>query len=405
MKSSLVRTLSLRFLQKKANSPLLNFTSFVSVVGIALGVAALSTVMAVMDGFETTMEKLITETSGHFIVASVEGSIETPEAAERSIKETLGSELKSITPFVGSQVMLVSNSKVNASYLEGISVPSARQKKTLIDGKWPVENSETPELALGYLIAEKLGVKPGSLIGVVSPFSERYGDRLRPRTQRFRVSGVMKLGMYNYDKRMAYTSEGAARAFFKMPTQVSGFRVTTQDPLTSYQWANVLTKALDYPLHAKDWSRLFPNLFSAVKLEKAVMFLILVFIVLVASFNIISTLVMVSKEKSPEIAIMMAMGASRSLIKSVFIRMGTTLGFVGVCLGLLLSGVLVFLIKTLPIVKLHPDIYYISELPAEIRVSNLLLVSGVTLFICWGASLFPALRTSKLSPTEELRYD
>jgi lipoprotein-releasing system permease protein len=395
-----------RFLTSSAKSTFLNFISWVTIVGIALGVAALIVVMAVMDGFESTIEGLITEASGHFIVTSAEGPVRTPDILRKQIELSVGPQITRMEPFIGSSVMLTTKGKVNAAYLEGLEEKDLKTRAYLKKGRWPSAKPGSPmEIAIGYLVARKLGVEVGDWIGVLSPFGVRDGESLQPRSMRFKVTGIISLGMYDYDKRLAYTTWDAAEEFFYMEGKISGFRAVTKDPLTSYEHARHLRKSIEYPYVIKDWSRLHPNLFRAVKIEKKMMFIILMFIILVAVFNVVSTLVMMSSEKAREIAILSAMGARHKGIGRIFLKVGSFIGVSGTFLGLIIATILIFIIRNYDLVELHADIYYISHLPAEARLSSTVLVCILSIVISVIASVIPALRASSVSPATELKYE
>jgi lipoprotein-releasing system permease protein len=429
---SIEQRIAKRFVAAKNTTKFLNFTTWITVLGIALGATSLMTVLAVMDGFESSLEEVITKVRSHFTVSSVDGVLAEPDLVEGRVRQVLGDDIKNLTPYIGSSVMFARLGRVKAGFLEGSTLDSGPEsmRSFLIKGRFPKadlrnsslqeegsgnetrsinerdrETSTIPEIVLGYYLVRELDLRLGDLVSVIRPSGGGSVDGLTPYSENFRLVGVLRLGMYQYDSKIAVTTVTAAKNFFQMGNAVSGLRALTADAFSSRDQVSRLRGALTFPLSVKDWSDFHPNLFSAIQLERKVMFTILIFIILVASFNVVSTLVMLTQEKSREIAILKAMGASNWRIMSIFLRIAVSIGLWGFLGGLLVSAGLVALIERFPLISLHEEIYSLSTLPAELRFTNVILVGVCSVLICGVAAFIPAWIASKKMPAEELQHD
>jgi len=226
-----------------------------------------------------------------------------------------------------------------------------------------------------------------------------------PRVARFRVSGIFESGMYEYDSSFAYVSLAAAGRLLGTSGGVTGIEVKVRDIYRAGAVASRIRERLGYPYWAKDWMQSNRNLFSALKLEKAVMFIILALIVMVAAFNIISTLIMVVMDKTKDIAILMTMGATRRTVRRIFALEGMLIGIVGTVGGTLLGGILCLLLARYRFIRLPSDVYYISTLPVDLSPGILLLVGASSVLICFLATFYPSRQASRIDPAEAIRYE
>jgi lipoprotein-releasing system permease protein len=264
----------------------------------------------------------------------------------------------------------------------------------------------TPGIILGNELARNLGVSQGEPVTVISPLGRLTPLGQVPRSQTFRVTGIFDSGMYEYDSTIVYVSLWAAQRFLGIGNRVTGIEVRVADIYEADRVAKAIGKALGgYPYWSRDWMRMNKNLFSALKLEKIVMFIILTLIILVAAFNIVGTLIMVVLEKTRDIAILKSMGATGRSIMKIFMIEGAVIGLVGTILGLLGGFTLCELLATYKFIELPQDVYYISTLPVKMDPVDVALIAVAAMVISLVATLYPAWQASRLDPAEAIRYE
>ncbi|HSB06983.1 MAG TPA: lipoprotein-releasing ABC transporter permease subunit [Thermodesulfobacteriota bacterium] len=412
--------IGLRYLKAKRKQTFISIITVISIAGVMVGVMALIVVLSVMSGFEKTLKEKILGTQAHLVVlkASQDGMDHYQEVTKK-IGEVTG--VLSAAPFIFSQVMLSSGSNVSGVVLKGID-PDQEGKVTelannLKAGKLQdlrdVQTGDPPGIILGAELAKHLSTAPGDTIQVISPLGTMTPMGMMPKMKRFRVLGIFHSGMYEYDNTMAYISIESAQKFFGMEDQVTGIEVKTADIYKVKEIGTEIRRKLGFPFWTKDWMEMNRNLFSALRLEKIAMFIILVLIVLVAAFNIISTLIMVVMEKNKDIAILKSMGASSKGILKIFMIEGLVIGIVGTTLGALLGLLAAFnLEKITGFVEnlfgfkiLASDVYYIDKLPSQVNPLDVWMITVTSILISLLATLYPSWRASKLDPAEALRYE
>ena len=317
--------------------------------------------------------------------------------------------MTAISPYVYSEVMLAKGARVSGSMIEGIesSVTTATDlQRHLTRGEMPEAglDGRLPTILLGSTLAEGLGAKIGDELTVISPFFEK--DALQPRSRKFKVGGILTTGMYEYDSKYSMVHATEARDFFGLPLHsASALKVKTSDADRSAQTVEKLEKELGYPYRARDWTELNRNLLYAVKLQKAVIFVILTAIIVVAAFNIMSTLMMMMSEKKKEMSILKAMGLSPRSSASVFLRVGLLIGLSGAAAGITLGLLLCLTLAKTRFITLPPDVYFISFLPVEVQAPTLALIAGCAVVVALLATLYPSYRVASESPVEGLRYE
>jgi len=262
-----------------------------------------------------------------------------------------------------------------------------------------------PGILLGKELAGNLGVSIGDVVEILVPGGNVTPLGTFPRVTRFRVGGISESGMYEYDATFAYVSFPEAGKLLGMDERGTGIEVKVADVYAAGTVAARIRSALGPPFWTKDWMQSNRNLFSALRLEKVVMFIILVLIVMVAAFNIISTLIMIVMEKTRDIAVLMTMGATRKTILRVFALEGLLIGVVGTGLGTALGMLLCDLLRRYQFIRLPSDVYYISTLPVLLDPVNILLVSGSSVLICFLATLYPSVQAARIDPAEAIRYE
>jgi len=404
--------IALRHLLGRRKQVFISLISMISIMGIALGVMALVVVIAVMSGFEKELKKKILGNTAHIMVMKYGGGISNYQELTATIGEI--DEVIEAAPFILSQAMLTHGRQVNGAGIRGIDQNHDPLRKKLegmlVDGHFFSARDEkqnlAPEIILGSELAKNLGVKPGSNLRLVAPSGTPTPLGLVPRMQRFTVVGTYTSGMYQYDSALAYTTLAAAQRFFALPGQVSGIAVEIEKLYESGAVAEKIRQKLPYPYWARDWISMNRNLFSALKLERITMFIILALIIMVAAFGIISTLIMVVMEKHKEIAILKTMGLSALRVMRVFIWEGMIIGFTGTFLGLLGSLILCEILKRYDFITLPGDVYYFeTSLPVDLQMFHLIATASLSLALSFVATLYPSYRASRLLPAEALRYE
>ncbi len=417
--------IGLRYLRAKRRHRTISLNTFVSVAGITLGVAALIGTLGIMTGFKEDLQAKILGTTAHIIVQDrTKDGIADYDAQVKRIEEV--PRVVAATPFVLRQVLLTSQTGVQGIILRGID-PEREARvtdlaknlrggdllglNTPVKVTQPVEGGQTgdtevitrPGIILGKELSLRLGAFIGDTVNVVSPVGSISAVGMIPKIRSFAVVGIFESGMYEYDSSLAYIALDEAQKFFNMGPMVTGIEVKVTDIFRAGEIARTIEQTLGFPYWARDWMQLNRNLFSALKLEKTMMFLLLVLITIVASFNIVSTLTMIVTEKQREIAILKAMGATRKAIMRIFMLNGLIIGLTGTVIGVPLGYAFLWLIQTYW--TFDPTVYYISRIPVHVQAVDVLLVAGSAILISFAATLYPSWQAGKLDPAAALRYE
>jgi lipoprotein-releasing system permease protein len=413
---------SIRHLKVKKSQKFIALNTWISIGGVALGVMALIVVIAVMTGFGKDLRDKILGTNSHIVVTNINrvGMTGYGEIIEK-IQSIDGVEAAS--PFIMNQVMLTFGDSVSGVIVRGVDPKIEaevsdlgkyiiRGELSFLDEALSRQNSRARArsgIILGKELARKMGVVLEDVVSVISPTSRMTPVGLIPKMKLFRVVGIFESGMYEYDSNLSFISI----KFFSMKDKVTGIEVRVKEIDEANVVARAIQETLGFPYFARDWMRMNRNLFSALRMEKIVMFVILILIILVAAFNIVSTLFMVVMEKTKEIAILKSMGATSKSIMKVFTLQGLIIGLTGTFLGCIGGftivpniNEIVGVIESLFGVTAFPsDIYYLDKLPSEIQYMDSILIVIFSIAICFLASLYPAWRAAKLNPVDGLRYE
>ncbi|TFG35442.1 MAG: lipoprotein-releasing ABC transporter permease subunit [Nitrospirales bacterium] len=399
-----------RYLKSKKKQKGISVNTVISTGGVAVGVMALLVVLSVMSAFHEDLQKKILGVNAHVVILDYGGVLQGYEGVIEKIKGD--QDIASSAPFVMGQVMVSYGKRAHGVFLRGIS-PELEKKTTDIE-RFMKEGSlesliqqkeETPGIVIGKELAASIGVFKGDVITLLSPVGRIGPLGMLPKVRQFRVTGIFEVGMFEYDSNLVLTDLRAAQEFFDMKNAVTGIQLRLADIYKAPAVRERLEKELSFPFYAKDWMQMNRNLFSALKLEKFAMFVILILIILVASFNIVSTLIMNVIEKKREIAILKTMGATDRSIMSIFMLQGLLIGLVGTTIGVTGGYLLCYVLNTYEIIKLPADVYYLSHLPVKTKFSDFLTVSLSAIVISFFATLYPAWQAAKMDPVEPLRYE
>ncbi len=400
-----------KYLLAKRKQTFISIITFISIGGVTVGVMALIIVLAVMSGFERELKERILGATAHVHVTSLDGSVADPFAVAEKIRSMEG--VVASSPYIFTPMMIASGGGAIGGVLRGVDTATVgdvtRLRRDLRIGRLEdlrrVAKGGLPGVILGRELAGNLGVGPGEVVEVLVPGGTITPLGAFPKTARYRVVGVSETGMYEYDATFAYIDFDEAGRLLGMGGRATGLEVKVKDVYAASAVAGRIRSALGYPFWAKDWMQSNRNLFSALKLEKVVMFVILVLIVMVAAFNIISTLIMVVMEKTKDIAVLMTLGATRRSIRRIFAIEGLIIGVAGTATGTALGALLCGLLRRYRFIRLPSDVYYISTLPVSLDAGTVLLVVASSILICFLATLYPALQASRVDPAEAIRYE
>jgi lipoprotein-releasing system permease protein len=421
--------ISKRYLSAKRKQVFVSVITFISIFGIFLGVAALIIVLAVMNGFEEDLRTKILGIKSHIeLTTDMTGPMKDYQKVREKIADVEG--VVASTPFIYSQAMIRSGNGVTGVIIRALDTQSAfkvinlgKVKEGNIEylNKIPREislnyksNGVPPDgIVIGKEMARTLGVFLYDTITIISPVSISTPMGMVPRMKKFVVVGIFESGFYEYDSTLAYLSLQSCQDFLQMGNTVTGIDIKVDDIYKADGIARKIQSKLGFPFWTQNWMQMNKNLFSALKLEKHVMFIILSLIVLVATFNIISALIMIVMEKNKDIAILKSMGATSRSIMKIFIFQGLIIGVIGTALGcvtglavaLNLQKVSIFVEKIFRFKILPGDVYYLSELPSKVNYGDIVIIVVGTLFICFLSTIYPSLRASRTDPAEALRYE
>ena len=421
---------SIRHLSAKKSQKFISLNTWISIAGVGLGVMALIVVIAVMSGFSKDLRDKILGTNSHIVVSNMnQAMVENYNDILKKIRSMKG--VTAAAPFIMNQVMLINGDRVSGVVARGIDPDSegvvSDLGKNMISGtvfdlkvkpnhlkkKKSWQGKKRARIILGKELSRRMGVGVGDIVSMVSPVSRVTPVGLIPRMKLFKVVGVFESGMYEYDANLSFILLKSAQKFFSMKNGISGIEIRVADIEQAGDIASIIQKELGFPYLVRDWMRMNRNLFSALKLEKIVMFIILILIIFVAAFNIVSTLFMLVMEKAKEIAILKSMGASCTSIIKIYSYQGLVIGLVGTLLGCAAGFVIVpnlneivgFIEVVFGIEAFPSDVYYLDSLPSKIQYMDSLLIIIFSVVICLAASLYPAWRASKIDLVDGLRYE
>ena len=408
--------IGLRYTRAKRRNHFISFISLTSMLGIALGVTALITVLSVMNGFQQEVRNSILGMASHSTITGIDGSLPDWRALANSVSRS--PRVVGVAPYIEGQGMLTNGQIVNGTVIRGI-LPGEEPKVSFV-GEKMVQGGRLDDLRpgefgiiLGRDLALSLGVIVGDKVTLVTPQANISPAGILPRLKRFTVVGIFYAGNSEYDGTLALLHMQDAAKLFQMEDRVSGVRLKLDDIFAAPEITRKLAESLPSKYFISDWTRQHANFFRAVEIEKRMMFFILILIVAVAAFNIVSTMVMVVTDKESDIAILRTLGATPRSIMAIFMVQGTVIGLAGTLLGMLggvslalnVETVVPFIERLFGIHFLSPDVYMISEVPSDMHWSDVINISAVAFILSLLATLYPAWHASRTQPAEALRYE
>jgi lipoprotein-releasing system permease protein len=388
-----------------------SLSTTLAILGMAIGVASLVVSMAVFTGYNSTLEKTVQDAVGHVLVLKRGNSDQ--EAMLKEIQPYVKGLVAS-TPFVYSEGILAHQGKISGVLIEGVDLDTVNSvlnlKDRLVAGKFDLSPSgdDEPKALIGKGIAKKFGLKVGDVFRIVVPLANEYqAASFRPKLGKFRITGIVNFGRYDFDTKYVVMAIEDVQKFVEIKKNVTGYRLRIEDPYKARAIANEITARFGSGYWARDWQEVNRNLFEAAKLEKAVLFCVLMILVVAAAFNIANTLFVSVVQRYRDISVLKTLGASDRLIRRVFTAQGLIVGAVGASAGVIIGLLLCRLVEWAQVYwQLIPaEVYKLDHITLDVQISDLVVIVGVSLAICFLATLVPSRRGAKISPVEGLRYE
>ncbi|AEA34247.1 ABC transporter permease [Hippea maritima] len=389
--------LAFRYIKSSKNKEkFISFSALMSILGIIVGVAALIIVMGVMNGFDNELQRKIVDVNPHVLVKNVSGLFDYNQTIINRINSQKG--VKTVSPLLVTQGMISSNNISTGVVINGIDISKEQNIKRYI-----TKGKLKGGVVLGFELSKILGVGVGGNVRIILPFGKTTPFGFAPLSFKEKVVGIFKSGMYDYDSSFVYIPLKELWAKTSLKGKINTIAVELNDPFKANKFTEHLAGVMPFSFYASSWIKLNSNFFTALKLEKFAMFIILMLVVIVAAFNITSSLMMLVMEKTKDIAILRSFGATKKNIKNIFIKQSAIIGAVGVIVGDILGLALSFLLKKYHFIKLPSDVYYITTIPVELSPFMVVAISAVAFLLVVASSLYPAFKASKLNIIEVLR--
>lgn len=407
------RMISFRYLRPPKGEGFISVIAILTLIGIALGVMTLIIVLGVMNGFRDTLYKNILDINGHIVIQKFGKPFTDFDQTANNIRAVKG--VKAVVPVIDGQVMVSSKYQEYFGNVRGIRSEDIN-KLTAVTSKIRFGNlknfSQARGIVLGIRLANVLGVRVGDPINIVTLRGAQTPFGTAPRVKSYRVSAIFEVGIYEYDLKIMFMPLNEAQKFFSKKNRVSALEVMVENPKEISKYEPAISKSSGANTHLTNWRQRNQKLFSVLQVERNMMFIIVSLIVFVAALNIISSMIMLVKVKTRDIAVLRTMGASRSSIMRIFMTTGSFIGVVGTLLGLILGVLFCLNIETIQDfigwatgVRIDPEIQFLSRLPAKMDLAETTTVVVVALFLSFLATLYPAWRAASLDPVEALRYE
>ena len=407
--------IGLRYTRARQRSRFISFISLVSVIGIALGITVLITVLSVMNGFQREVRTRILSVASHVQITGADNTLTDWRAVAATAAKH--EQVLATAPYVSAQGLLSSGSTVRGAYVRGI-IPEDEEKvadlaQHMKSGTLTALKPGEFAIVLGIDLARALGVTAGDKVVLIAPQGQVTPAGILPRLRQFTVAGIFAVDHYEYDSGLALVNLEDAQKLYRMGAQVSGVRLKLKDLFESGAVSRALSRSLGPDVYITDWTRLNANFFRAVDIEKRMMFFIVFLIIAVAAFNIVASLFMAVKDKQSDIAILRTLGASPGGVMKIFLIQGALIGLMGTLTGVI-GGVLLaanvdvvvpFIESVFGFKFLAKDVYQISDLPSELRASDVLVTAFFSFVVSLLATIYPSYRAARINPAEALRYE
>lgn len=403
-----------RYLSGGKGRGFLSLITLIAIGGVSVGVMALIVVISVMSGLQKDLRQAILGASPHGMVIRLGDDVSMADWERVIDVVRADSAVTAAAPFIYTEIVLAPPGSFNeGAVLKAIpndaqALAVARVDEYLVSGKLPFEVTESghPGLLVGRGLANRHGLFPGQVVTIVSvQNAELTPTGLQPQMRRFEVTGVFETGLYQYDSKWTFTTLTAAQSLLNLGERVTGVEFNVEDVWEAAEVAQRLDVELRFPYAVDDWQHQNASLFSALKLEKLAMTVILLLIVLVASFNIISTLIMVVTDKTREIGILRSMGVTANGVLRIFMIQGIVIGMIGTLVGGTLGGTLAYLLDRYEFITLPGDVYFIDRLPVDVNPVDVGLIVAASIAISFLATIYPARRAAELSPVDAIRHE
>lgn len=407
--------IGLRYTRARQRSRFISFISLVSVIGIALGITVLITVLSVMNGFQREVRTRILSVASHVQISGADNTLADWRAV--AAKAAQNEQVVAAAPYVSAQGLLTNGGTVRGAFIRGI-LPEAEEKVADLAQHMQAGSLEALRpgefgIVLGIELARALGVEVGDKVVLISPQGQVTPAGIIPRLRQFTVVGIFSVDHYEYDSGLALLDLEDAQKLYRMGEQVTGVRLKLKDLFQSGAVSRELARSLGPEAYITDWTRLNANFFRAVDIEKRMMFFIVFLIIAVAAFNIVSSLFMAVKDKQSDIAILRTLGASPGSVMKIFLIQGTLIGLIGTLAGVIggialaanVDVVVPFIESAIGFKFLAKDVYQISELPSEVRSADVIVTAFFSFIVSVVATIYPSYRAARINPAEALRYE
>lgn len=407
--------IGLRYVRARSSNSFVSLISAISMLGITIAVTVLIVVLSVVNGFERELQERLLAMTAHANIEGLEGEIVDWQVIVDAAMDN--DRVRAAAPYVNGQALLVFDRQLSGAQLRGID-PVAEEKVSGIGGTMREGSLDSLvagdfQIVIGAELATALQVGIGDKVtvtlaqGIVTPAG------VVPRTKRFTVSGIYRVGMYEYDRRLAFINISDAQKLYRMGDAVTGVRLAVTDIFAAHEIVREVARATGQVLLVGDWTRRHVNFFRSIQITKSILFVILLLVVAVAAFNIVSTLVMVVRDKQADIAILRTIGARPGSILKIFITQGSVIGIIGTAAGVLFGILLALNLESLVasleslfgIKFLAADVYFISDLPSELRFGDVAVIGSIALILSLASTVYPSWLGSRTAPAEALRYD